>query len=462
MIKRLRRYRGIRRIMRNRLAMAALSVIIVYLVVAIALLADGPLHAISGGAWRGLVTLEETRERVGPERRPGFLQSPSLEKRVAHLRWQLDRMQRTFDRADAAESPEARERILSELALAERTVADEPFDQLRQRLAEAEEAFTALDDVFLEREDLEVEVQFLTEDLEKLRGSDEPDPEEIAELEGYLEELGPMVTELNDQIPPLLHDAETAIEQILPEPTGWDGFMYDLRLLLGTDSKGASILVKSVYSIKVAFQVGLVASIAAVVFGSILGGLAGYLGGWIDNAVMWVVSTLSSIPYLVLLAVLVFMFRGTVFDRVDKPGLALVPVYAAFGLTFWISVCRVIRGEVMKIRELEYVQAATALGYGRMRVLLQHIMPNTTHLLFINFALLFIGAIKSEVILSFLGLGVKGQPSWGVMISHAKDDVASFFFWEVLSATAFMFGLVLAFNILTDALQDAFDPRHTG
>lgn len=312
MIKRLRRYRGIRRIMRNRLAMAALSVIIVYLVVAIALLADGPLHAISGGAWRGLVTLEETRERVGPERRPGFLQSPSLEKRVAHLRWQLDRMQRTFDRADAAESPEARERILSELALAERTVADEPFDQLRQRLAEAEEAFTALDDVFLEREDLEVEVQFLTEDLEKLRGSDEPDPEEIAELEGYLEELGPMVTELNDQIPPLLHDAETAIEQILPEPTGWDGFMYDLRLLLGTDSKGASILVKSVYSIKVAFQVGLVASIAAVVFGSILGGLAGYLGGWIDNAVMWVVSTLSSIPYLVLLAVLVFMFRGKI------------------------------------------------------------------------------------------------------------------------------------------------------
>ena len=93
-------------------------------------------------------------------------------------------------------------------------------------------------------------------------------------------------------------------------------------------------------------------------------------------------------------------------------------------------------------------------------IMLKHVVPNTAHLMFINMSLLFIGAIKSEVILSFLGLGVKGQPSWGTMISQAKEDVSNYFFWEVGTASVLMFGLVLAFNIVSDALQDAFDPKH--
>ena len=119
-----------------------------------------------------------------------------------------------------------------------------------------------------------------------------------------------------------------------------------------------------------------------------------------------------------------------------------------------------IRGEVLKLRELEYVQAATAIGFGRMRVLLRHILPNTAHLMFINFSLLFIGAVKSEVILSFLNLGVKKGSSWGIMISQSRQEVINGFFWQIGGATFFMFGLVLAFNIFTDALQDAFDPKH--
>ena len=141
---------------------------------------------------------------------------------------------------------------------------------------------------------------------------------------------------------------------------------------------------------------------------------------------------------------------------------SLLPVYIAFGATFWIGTCRVIRGETMKLKEMEYIHAARTAGFSSFYILLRHIIPNTAHLMLINFSLLLIGAIKSEVILSFLGLGVKGQPSWGIMIRDAGNngDVVTGFFWEIGTATVLMFGLVLAFNILSDALQDAFDPKH--
>lgn len=114
----------------------------------------------------------------------------------------------------------------------------------------------------------------------------------------------------------------------------------------------------------------------------------------------------------------------------------------------------------MKLKELEYVQAATTVGFSGMYILVRHVLPNTAHLMLINFSLLLIGAIKSEVILSFLGLGVKSGASWGIMISDSKPEVINGFFWQIGTATAFMFVLVLAFNILSDALQDVFDPKH--
>jgi peptide/nickel transport system permease protein len=200
--------------------------------------------------------------------------------------------------------------------------------------------------------------------------------------------------------------------------------------------------------------VGLVAALVSVVLGGLLGAAAAFFGGWVDLFVIWLYSTFASIPYLVLLAVLAYAFTGTRWEG------TLWPLYASFSITFWIGPCRVVRGEVLKLRELEYVQAATAVGFGRLYILLRHVIPNTTHLLLINFSLLFIAAIKSEVILSFLGLGVKRGPSWGIMISQASSEVVRGFFWQIGAATVFMFGLVLAFNVLTDALQDAFDPRH--
>ena len=109
---------------------------------------------------------------------------------------------------------------------------------------------------------------------------------------------------------------------------------------------------------------------------------------------------------------------------------------------------------------LLYVGAATAIGFGRIYILLRHVLPNTAHLMFISASLLFIAAIKSEVVLTFLGLGVKGQPSWGVMITDSRPQIVIGIFSQIGTATAFMFILVLAFNVFTDALQDAFDPKH--
>ena len=228
------------------------------------------------------------------------------------------------------------------------------------------------------------------------------------------------------------------------------------RLFLGTDRQGRSIAVRAIYSIKVAIQVGAVTAVISVIFGGLLGAAAAFYGGWVDMVVIWLYSTLSSIPQLVLLILIAFMFSGTALDQ------TLMPVYAAFCLTFWIGPCRVVRGEVLKLKELEYIQAATAIGFGRFRILLKQLIPNTAHLLFIYFSLLFIGAIKSEVILSFLGLGVKKGPSWGIMIDQSRQEVINGFFWQIGAATAFMVVLVLSFNILTDALQDAFDPKHVG
>jgi peptide/nickel transport system permease protein len=247
-------------------------------------------------------------------------------------------------------------------------------------------------------------------------------------------------------------------------------------LLLGTDKQGRSILLRAIWSVRVAMLVGFVTGTVSVVFGTLLGLLAGYFGGWIDHVVNWLYSTFASIPNIVLLIVLSFAFSGGEFDDMLNRwtgGLVrtligvpvqetLIPVFIAFCATYWIGPCRVIRGEALKLRELEYVQAAQVLGYGRMRILLRHMLPNVAHLMLINFSLLFIGAIKSEVILSFLGLGVKKGPSWGIMISQSGQEVINGFYWQIGAATVFMFGLVLAFNVLSDALQDIFDPRHVG
>lgn len=223
-------------------------------------------------------------------------------------------------------------------------------------------------------------------------------------------------------------------------------------LWLGTDRQGRSILVRAMYSAGVAFSVGLMSALTGVLLGTLLGGLAGYFGRRVDELIVWLYSTLESIPYLLLLIAITYSLQGVFNDGLTR-------IYIAFGATFWVGPCRIVRGEVFKLREAEYIQAARATGCGHTRILVRHILPNTMHLVLVNFALLFVGAIKAEVILSFLGLGVQGEPSWGIMIDNARAELVNGFYWQIGAATAAMFGLVLCFNLFADALQDALDPK---
>ncbi len=443
--------RGMRKFRRNRLAVVASVVIGVYTLIAI---------AVAFGA----IPLADCKERVLPGRAYGFLQQPDEEQRFNELNWYVTQhLAPSLNVAGGLASSENSASYRESVALAERGIPEDwTNEQVQELWTVLRDTFARLDDAWMEREDLRYEVA----DIQSVIDDPEMDDAEKASLADELEDIESELADLDSQIAELMDETEAELLELLPIPTGWAGLKYGFRTFLGSDESGRSVAVRAFYSIKIAFQVGLVAALMSVGIGTILGGLAGFYGGWVDHAVMWLVSVLSSVPYLVLLAVLVYVVRGNEYfsswfdNPQERPGLALVPVYAAFGLTFWIGTCRVVRGEVMKIKELEYVQAATAIGFGRMRILLKHVIPNTTHIMFINFSLIFIGAIKSEVILSFLGLGVQGQPSWGVMISLGREDVQNFFFWTVLSATALMFGLVLAFNIVSDALQDAFDPKH--
>lgn len=220
---------------------------------------------------------------------------------------------------------------------------------------------------------------------------------------------------------------------------------------LGTDFLGRSVLTKVIHGTQVAMSVGLISSLIAIPIGVVLGAVAGYFGGWIDEVVVWFYTTFSSVPQIMLLMSIAFIL-----------GKGITTVYIALGLTSWIGLARLIRGEVMKHKNRDYVQAAGSLGAGHGRKLFKHILPNVSHIVIIFTSLQFQVAIKSEVILSYLGLGVSGQPSWGKMIDDAKLELARDVWWQLAGATFAMFFVVLAFNILGDALRDALDPKLKG
>lgn len=235
------------------------------------------------------------------------------------------------------------------------------------------------------------------------------------------------------------------------QEVGASNLAPSLDHFFGTDIFGRSVLQKVIRGTQVAMSVGVAASVIAIPIGVILGALAGYFGGWIDDFVTWLYTTFSSVPNIMLLISITLIL-----------GKGIVSVYIALGATSWVTLCRLIRGEVMKHKEREYVQAAGAIGGGHLRKLFRHILPNVTHIIIINTSMQFQIAIKSEVILSYLGLGVQGEPSWGTMIDDAKLELVRGVWWQLGGATVAMFFILLAFNILSDALRDALDPKLKG
>ncbi len=229
----------------------------------------------------------------------------------------------------------------------------------------------------------------------------------------------------------------------------------------GTDIYGRDVLAKTIYGTRVAVTVALSASLLSGSIGLILGLLAGYFGGRMDDLITWLYSTLQSIPYIILILAFAFVLQDRVFSflGVEFRIRGINAVYLALGLTGWVGLCRLIRGETIKHRDREYVLAARALGSSPRRVIVRQILPNVFHLVVITFSLGFISYIHAEVILSFLGLGVKNVPSWGVMIDDAKLELFRGVWWQLASASGAIFLISLSLHIFGDAVRDALDPR---
>jgi peptide/nickel transport system permease protein len=217
--------------------------------------------------------------------------------------------------------------------------------------------------------------------------------------------------------------------------------------ILGTDNLGRSVAERLVQGTRIAFHVGVMTSLIAIPLGVLLGLLGGYFRGWVDSFVVWLSATVASMPGLLfILAISLVVGQG------------LLGIYLGIGLTTWVGVSRTIRAEVMKQSSRAYVQAARTLGYSHARIMFRHILPNVAHIILIQFSIRFPSAISTEVFISFLGIGVQGEPSWGVMIDNARRRLCQGVWWEMTFTTIAIFVLVLVFNHLADYLRDRLDP----
>lgn len=231
---------------------------------------------------------------------------------------------------------------------------------------------------------------------------------------------------------------------------------------LGTDFFGRSIMEKTLLGAHTSMTLAFLANIIAVPLGMLLGAIAGYYGGRIDDLIVWLYTTLASIPSIILLIAIKFalkdkaLFEDTRYE-IELDG--MVGMVFALSVTSWIGMCRLTRAETMKLREMDYILAARACGRGSFSIMLNHIIPNLLHIGIICFSLGFVGVIKAEVILSYLNLGVPNMQSWGRMIDSARMDIVVDRWYEVGAAVVAMFIIVLAWSIFGDRLRDALDPR---
>ncbi len=242
--------------------------------------------------------------------------------------------------------------------------------------------------------------------------------------------------------------------------------------VLGTDKVGQDILYQSLKSIRVALIIGTLTTLIMLPFALLLGITAGYFKGWIDDVIQYIYTTLNSIPSVLLIAAAVLMMQvyiethpelfETIASRAD---LRLLFLCIILGITSWTGLCRLLRGEALKLRELEYIQAAHAFGVSHWRIITRHILPNVMHLVLIATVMDFSGLVLAEAVLSYVGVGVDpSMISFGTMINAARMEMARepIVWWALLAAFGFMFTLVLSANLFADAVQHALDPRtHT-
>ncbi len=251
-------------------------------------------------------------------------------------------------------------------------------------------------------------------------------------------------------------------------------FLYDLSLqyyVLGTDKVGVDVLYKSIKSIRTGILIGTLTTIVMLPFAIFLGIFAGYIGGLVDDVIQYVYTTLNSIPSVLLIASAILMLQvymannpmnfENIYERAD---LRLFFLCMILGLTSWTGLCRLLRGESMKLREVDYVQASKTFGLSRISIIIRHIIPNIMHIVIITIVLDFSALVLAEAVLSYVNIGVDPTTySWGNMINAARLEMSKepIVWWSLFSAFTFMFILVLFANLFSDVVREAFDPRST-
>lgn len=223
-------------------------------------------------------------------------------------------------------------------------------------------------------------------------------------------------------------------------------------LPFGGDRLGRDVLAKAIKGTEISLFVGVAAALVATLIGTVLGALAGFFGGKVGDFLEWLYNVFTSIPDILL----IFAFAAVVGRGVESVVLIL-------GLTGWTGIYRLVRAEFLKHSVREYVRAAEAIGASAFARIFRHILPNVSHVVLVQLSILVVGFIKAEVILSYLGLGVRvDQVSWGTMLAEAQSELILGHWWQLVAATAFMAVFVTAFSLMTDALRDALDPKLRG
>jgi peptide/nickel transport system permease protein len=239
--------------------------------------------------------------------------------------------------------------------------------------------------------------------------------------------------------------------------------------VLGTDKVGQDVLYLTLKSIRTALLIGTLTTLSMLPAALLLGIVAGYKGGWIDDLIQYIYTVLNSIPGVLLIAASILMMQVVIDTHpewfttsAERADARLLSLCVIMGVTSWTGLCRLLRAETLKLRELDFVQAAQAFGVSNFSIMARHILPNVMHIVMISVVMDFSGLVLAEAVLSYVGIGVDPTTiSFGTMINMARMELARepMVWWSLIAAFCFMFVLVLAANLFADAVRDAFDPR---
>ncbi len=269
------------------------------------------------------------------------------------------------------------------------------------------------------------------------------------------------------------HDADGKPLPATLDEDKWGFFSArSFRFPLGCDVEGVSIAAKLVRGLQLAFIIGIIPTVISSIIAVVMGLVAGYFGKLLDDIIVFIISTVASIPLLLLLIAFIQAVRNSeaIVEWFEYFGVReesshwrnLILVLIVIGLTTWIGLSRLVRAEVLKHKNREYIDAAKALGYGNVRILFRHILPNVFHIVIITFTIGFVGAVALEVFLSYVGIGVEAKlPTWGQMITGGRSELQRdpSVWWPLTFATIALFVLSLSFSLFGDALRDALDPK---